>query len=35
VPYGRDDTLRDLLFDLVCAVIVLLVGDRLIGDLRE
>jgi hypothetical protein len=35
VPYGRDDTLRDLLFDLVGAVIVLLVSDRLIGDLRE
>jgi hypothetical protein len=35
VPYGRDDTLRDLGFDLVGAAIVVLVGDRLLGDLGE
>ncbi|ACV49490.1 hypothetical protein [Halomicrobium mukohataei] len=33
VNYGKRDTLLDLLFDLVGAVLVLALGDRVLGDL--
>ena len=35
VHYGRRDTLLDLLFDLVGALLVLAFGDRLLGNLTE
>lgn len=35
VPYGARDTALDLLFDLLGAVVVLVVGDRLLGNFLD